>query len=185
MKKNRLLTILMPLVFILLLLVIYQYGYLTVEEDLAIARESASLKTKTLEKYIQLIAEKPDLEKTIEALKETKKAEDAKLIEGQTLSLVAATMQDMVKGIITSRGGTISSERVGKPEDLGNFKIISVSLDVVVPDTRVLSEIIYSIETRTPYLVVKELDARVRNYRDPRELIVKLDVIALTDVKKG
>jgi len=52
-----------------------------------------------------------------------------------------------------------------------------------VPDTRVLGDIIFSIETRTPYLVVKEIDTRVRNYRDPRELIVKLDVIALTGVK--
>lgn len=185
MNKNRTLTILMPLAFLLLSLVIYQYGYLTVEEDLTIARETASIKTKTLEKYMQLIAEKPELEKALTSLKESKKLEEAKLIEGQTLSLAAATMQDMVKGIITSRGGTISSERVGKTEDLGNFKVISVSLDVVVPDTRVLSEIVYSIETRTPYLVIKEIDSRVRNYREPRELIVKLDVIALTDVKKG
>lgn len=185
MKKSRLLTISAPLVFILLSLVIYQYGYLSVEEELLVARESAAIKTKTLEKYIQLIAEKPELEKSIALLKETKKAEDAKFIEGQTLSLAAATLQDTVKGIITSRGGTISSERVGKTEDLGSFKVISVSMDVVVPDTRVLGEVIYSIETRTPYLVVKEIDSRVRNYREPRELIVKLDVIALTGVKKN
>jgi hypothetical protein len=86
----------------------------------------------------------------------------------------------MVKSSITGRGGTISSERVGKQEDLGKFKVISVSVDSVIPDSRALSEIIYSIETRTPYLVIKELDARIRNYRDPRDLMVKLDVKALT-----
>ncbi len=183
MKKSRLLAIAIPLIFILLSLVIYQYGYLSVEDELSTTRESAAIKTKTLEKYIQLISEKPELEKTITALKETKKAEEAKLIEGQTLSLAAATLQDTVKGIITSRGGTISSERVGKTEDLGNFKVITISIDAVIPDTRVMGEIIYSIETRTPYLVVKEIDARIRNHREPRELIVKLDVIALTGVK--
>lgn len=183
MRKHRLLIIFIPLLAILSALVIYEYGYLSVQDELAIATESAAVKTKTLERYLQLIAEKPELEKLLVSLKEQRKAEDAKLIEGQTLSLAAATLQDTVKGIITSRGGTISSERVGKPEDLGGFKAISVSIDAVIPDTRMLGDIIYSIETRTPYLVVKEVDTRVRNYREPRELIVKLDVIALTAVK--
>ena len=53
----------------------------------------------------------------------------------------------------------------------------------MIPDSRILSEVLYSIETRTPFLVVKELDARVKNYRDPRELMVKLDVSALTGGK--
>ncbi|MBS4060995.1 MAG: hypothetical protein KG029_11405, partial [Bacteroidetes bacterium] len=128
MKKNRLLLFSIPLIVILLTLVIYQYGYLQVKEELSFAKESTAVKTRTLEKYIQLISEKPEVERSLALLKETRKAEDAKLIEGQTLSLAAATLQDTVKGIITSRGGTISSERVGKTEDLGAFRIISVSV---------------------------------------------------------
>jgi len=88
-----------------------------------------------------------------------------------------------VKGIVVGRGGTISSERVGKPEDLGNFRIVNVSIDTLIPDTRALADILYSIETRTPYLIVKELDARVRNYQTPKELTVKLDVSAMATVK--
>lgn len=183
MRKHKLLIVFIPLLIILSALVIYEYAYLSVQEELSAATESTALKTKTLEKYIQLIAEKPELEKLLASLKEQRKVEETKLVEGQTLSLAAAALQDTVKGIVTSRGGTISSERVGKPEDLGGFKVISVSIDAVVPDTRVLKDIIYSIETRTPYLAIKEVDARVRNYREPRELIVKLDVIALTAVK--
>lgn len=183
MRTHKLLVFFIPLLIILSVFVIYEYAYLSVQEELAVATESTAIKTKTLERYIQLIAEKPELEKLLASLKEQRKAEEAKLVEGQTFSLAAAALQDTVKGIITSGGGTISSERVGKPEDLGGFKVISISIDTVVPDTRVLKDIIYSIETRTPYLAIKEVDARVRNYRDPRELIVKLDVIALTAVK--
>lgn len=183
MRKHKLLIVFIPLLIILSAIVIYEYAYLSVQEELTAATESTALKTKTLEKYIQLIAEKPELEKLLASLREQRKVEETKLVEGQTLSLAAAALQDTVKGIVTSRGGTISSERVGKPEDLGGFKIISVSIDAVVPDTRVLKDIIYSIETRTPYLAIKEVDTRVRNYREPRELIVKLDVIALTAVK--
>ena len=49
---------------------------------------------------------------------ERRKTETAKLIEGETFSLAAASLQEMVKGIITSRGGVISSERMGKEEDM-------------------------------------------------------------------
>jgi len=168
---------------ILLGLLIYQYGYLRIQSSISSIKDEQAIKTKTLEKYIALIAEKPELEKKLVSLKETKKADASKLIEGQTPSLAAATLQDMVKGFITGRGGTISSERVGKPEDLGKFKVINVSIDAVAPDSRALSDVLYSIETRTPYLIVKELDARVRDYRRPRELMIKLDVSAITGTR--
>jgi hypothetical protein len=182
-KKSKTLIVSIPLVIILMGLFAYQYGYLRIQSELATIREEQAMKTKILEKYITLISEKPSLEKKLAALKETRKADDSKLIVDQTPSLAAAQLQEIVKSSITGRGGTISSERVGKPEDFGKFKVINVSVDAVVPDSRVLSEILYSIETRTPFLVMKELDARVKNYRDPRELMVKLEVSALTGGK--
>ena len=183
MKKSKTLIVSIPLAIILMGLLTYQYGYLRIQSELSTLREEQAIKTKTLEKYINLISEKPVLEKKLAALKEARKADNSKLIEEQTPSLAAAQLQEIVKSSITGRGGTISSERVGKPEDFEKFKVISVSVDAVIPDSRVLSEILYSIETRTPYLVIKELDTRVKNYRDPRELMVKLDVTALTSGK--
>ena len=183
MKKSKTLIVSIPFAIILMGLLTYQYGYLRIQSELATIREEQAIKTKTLEKYINLISEKPVLEKKLAALKEARKADDSKLIEEQTPSLAAAQLQEIVKSSITGRGGTISSERVGKPEDFEKFKVISVSVDAVIPDSRVLSEILYSIETRTPYLVIKELDTRVKNYRDPRELMVKLDATALTSGK--
>lgn len=183
MKKNNKLIIAVPLIAILLGLVLYQYGFLRVRTEVASLKETQDIKTKTLGKHIALISEKPQLEKKLTALKEQRKADDSKLIEAQTPSLGAATLQETVKGIVTGRGGTISSERVGKPEGLGKFKIITISIDAVLPDTRALADILYAIETRTPYLTVKELDTRVRNFTEQRELIVKLDVSAITTGK--
>jgi hypothetical protein len=180
MIKNKTFIITMPLMAILLGLVMYQFIYLRIRTDVAFIKEGQSIKTKTLEKCITLISEKPQLEKKLVSLKETRKADDSKLIEGQTPSLAAATLQDIVKNTVTGSGGTISSERVGKPENLGKFNVISVSIDTVLPDSRALSDILYSLETRTPYLIVKEIDIRIRNYRNPRELMVKLDVSAIT-----
>ncbi len=183
MKQNRTLALSIPLMIVLLGLLFYQYVYVNIQTKVASIRESQAIKTKTLGKYISLIAEKPKLEKELAALKEERKSEDLKLIEGQTLTLAGASLQDAVKDIVSLNGGTISSERISKTEDMGRFKVISVSLDTMVPDTRVLRDILYSLETRTPYLIIKEIDIRVRNYRNPREEGVKLDVAALAASK--
>ncbi|MCG2722165.1 MAG: type II secretion system protein GspM [Thermodesulfovibrionales bacterium] len=180
MKKSRTLILTVPLMIILFGFLLYEYVYVRIQEDVALIKEGEEIKTKTLEKYVALIAEKPELEKQLDALKEERKAEETKLVEGQTLSLVAASLQEMVKDTITRSGATITSERVQKPEDLDAFKVIGVSIDTVVPDTRSLSDILYAIETRTPYLTIKDLDIRIRNYRDPREQVVKIEVNALT-----
>ncbi|MBI5638930.1 MAG: hypothetical protein HZA17_00755 [Nitrospirae bacterium] len=183
MKKSRTLVIAVPLMIILSGLVIYQYGVIRVRTGLSSVREEQDVKMRLLTKYISLISEKPFLEKKLADMKEERKADGSKLIEGQTPSLAAATLQETIKGIVTGRGGTISSERVGKPEERGKFTVISVSIDAVLPDTGALSDILYSIETRTPYLVVKELDARIRNLKDPKDLVVKLDITAMTGAK--
>jgi Type II secretion system (T2SS), protein M subtype b len=181
--KNRTLLVAIPLIVLLAGLLIYQYVYLGIRTDIASMQEREEMKTKTLAKYISLIAEKPVLEKKLASLKEERKAEASNLIEGQTLSLAAASLQETVKDIVTRSGGTISSERVVKPEDLEGFKVITVSMDTILPDTRALRDILYAIETRTPYLVIKDVDIRIRNYKDPREQVVKLDVSALASSK--
>ena len=182
-RKSKLLAIAIPVVIILAGLVAYQYGYQGVKHEMISMKEMQASKTKMLEKYMSLIAEKPDLEKKLDALKEGRKADNSKIIEAQTLSISAATLQETVKGIITGRGGSITSERVEKPDALGNFRVINVSIDAILPDTRALSDVLYGVETRTPYLIIKEVDIRVRNFRDPRELMVKLRISALTGGK--
>jgi hypothetical protein len=207
MKKNRILVIAIPVLIILLGLIIYQYGYLSIQESLLAVTEEQNIKAKTLQKYLAVIAEGPELQSKFSALKDQRKTDAVKMIQGDTFSLAAASLQEIVKGIITGRNGVISSERVGKEEDLVSvpagqpkeelkgqkgtsskkekpgekkrFKVINVSFDFTAPDPGALRDILFFIETKTPYLVVKELDCRVRNFQQPRELMVRLDVTAL------
>lgn len=172
-----------PLMVVLLGIFLYRYGYVRVRAELKTIKEDQAISMKTLEKYITLISEKPELEKRLISLTEKRKTDSAKLIEGLTPSLVAAALQDTVNGIVKGRGGTIASERVSKPEDLGKFKVITVSMDVTLQDVSALSDVLNSIETHTPSLVVKELDVRIRDFRNPKELMVKLDVSAITGGK--
>jgi|WetSurMetagenome_2_1015567.scaffolds.fasta_scaffold161515_2 hypothetical protein len=179
-RNSRILTFAVPVMVVLGVAAVYEYGYLRVQEEVSTTLDAEGVKSKTLEKYVTLIAHKPDFEKQLVLLKDQRNIEDRKLIEGQTPSLAAATLQNTVKSLITGKSGTISSERVEKPEVVGKFNLVSVSIDAVLPDAKALSDVLYAIETQTPYLVVKELDARIRNFNDPRELTVRLKVAALT-----
>ena len=182
-RNSRILKIAIPVMIVLAGAAIYEYGYLGVQDEVSAIREAEAVKSRTLEKYVSLIAQRPEFEKKLAQLKEQRKAEDSKIIDAQTPSLAAATLQNAVKALITGKSGTISSERVEKPETLGKFRLISVSIDAVLPDVKSLVDVLYAIETQTPYFAVKEIDARIRNINDPRELTVRLRVSALTSGK--
>lgn len=178
-RKSKLLILSIPMIIIMAGYMIYEYGISNVYQRAAEIKEQHSLKMKTLEKYSALIAQKAALEKQIVELRQARKNEESNMIPAQTIAIASANLQNSVKGIITGRGGVINSERVEKTEEEGKFKIVSVSVDAIFPDIRALSDTLVTIETQTPYLVVREVDVRVRNYTDPKDLIVKLKVAAL------
>ncbi len=178
-KRSNLVSVAIPLVVILAGLVLYLNVYVRVQSDLKTVRDERALKMKILKKHVALIAAQPELEKKLMQFYEQRKAADSKILTGNTPALAGASLQETVKSIITGCGGTISSERIEKPEDAGNFKVITTSFDCLLPDIRSLNDILFSLETRTPYLAVREVDARIRDFRDPRELVVKLTISAL------
>lgn len=186
-QKSRNLIIAIPVMVILISLVIYQYGYMRISTGLAEISEERDLKLDLLNKYTSLISERPQIEKELALMREERQADNAKLIEASSLSIASATLQKVVKEIILGSGGTIKSQRINKMEDFGPFKVITVSIDTEIPDAGVLGDILYSIETSTPYIVVKELDVRVRKARRRRgkqteqdKLTIKLDLSALS-----
>ena len=178
-RKSKLLIVSIPAIVIMAVLVLYQYGISDIYRKADDLREQYDIKMKIRERYAGLIARKPQLENRIAELRQAKKNEENKMIMSPTAAIGSATLPNSVKGIITGRGGVINSERVEKTEERGKFRIISVTVDAVFPDIRVLSDTLLAVETQTPYLVVKEVDVRVRNYTDPKELLVKLKVAAL------
>jgi len=178
-KSNKILFWLVPLMLALIGLAFYDYVYLAVQAERQSLGELKDSKRTTLEKYVNAIAQKGALENEINSLKESRKAEETKMVEGPTPSVAAANLQNMIKGMVTGRGGTITSERVEKPEDLNRFKVITVTVDAVLPETRALHEILSAFEASQVTLAMRELDVRVRNLREPRELMVKFRVSAM------
>jgi hypothetical protein len=178
-KNSKLLYWLLPFVAVLFAFAFYDYVYLAIQAEGQSLEELKELKQRTLEKYVNTISRKGALENAIAALKESRKNEELKMMEGQTPSVAAANLQNVIKGIIAGKGGTISSERVEKSEDFRRLKVITVTVDTVLPETRALHDILYLFETHPVTLVMRELDVRVRNMREPRELMVKFRVSAM------
>ncbi len=115
--------------------------------------------------------------------KDARRAADAKLVDGQTASVAAANLQNSLKGMVTGQRGTISSLRSEKPEERGRFTGVSVTMDAVLPDIRSVIDTLYSIETQNPSMIINEIDMRTKDYREPRELLVRLKVSGLTASK--
>ena len=178
-RRSSLVRVAIPLIAVLISLILYQNVYVRVQSDLKTMREERELKMKMLTKHVALIARQPELEKKLTQLGEQRKSAGPKILTGNTPALAGAALQEMVKSIITGHGGTISSERIEKPEDAGSFKVITTSFDCLLPDIRNLNDILFSLETRTPYLAVREVDTKTRDFRSPRELMVKLEISAL------
>jgi hypothetical protein len=181
--RSKLSLLLLPLVAVLIGLVIYNNGVLAVYDKVSSMRETEAEKIRTLDKYDRFIARKSELQARLAASKEARRAADTKLIDGQTATVAAANLQNTIKTILTSRGGSVSITRIEKPAEAGVFTLVSMSIDGMLPDTRALVDTLYAIETQTPYLLVTELDARTRDYREPREFIVRLKVTGLTGSK--
>ena len=104
-KKSRLVIVAIPVIIILAAVTAYQYGYQGIKQDRAAVKAMQKTNETMLKKYMSLIAEKPELEKVLAGLKEKRTADDTKIIEAQTLSIAAASLQETVKTMVTGRGG--------------------------------------------------------------------------------
>ncbi len=180
MKRNRLLPFLLPLLILAGVALVYQYGYLQMNEEVASLKQEQDLRQRHLTKQVRMLSEKSSLEAGRAALTERRKAENVKIYEGQTPQIVAAAIQEAVKGIITEKGGTVSSGRQAGVETTGSFTTVTVAVDAILPDVTALSDLLYAVEHHTPALVVRDLDVRVRNLRVPKDLSVKITLAGLT-----
>jgi len=150
-NKSSILLVALPVMVVLLCVAVYEYGYLIVQAEINGLEDAVSTKAKTLAKYKSLIAQNPRIEENLIAMREMRKTAGTKTIEGQTPSIAAASLQDMVKGMVTARGGSIVNERAEKPEGSGEFITITVTIEAVLPDTKTLADTLYAIETQSPY----------------------------------
>jgi hypothetical protein len=148
----------------------------TLKESAVTRRDMAEKRLRSSRKTVN---RKEALEKALRQTASVRADNETKLIKGKTAPLAAASLQESVKSIILQTGGRISSERVAPTRALEPFQVITVSFDFILPNVGALRDILYAVESRTPFLTVPELTAQVRNVRNPGELTVKMNISAL------
>jgi hypothetical protein len=179
-RENKRLLLGTAVIIVLAIVTGYQYGYGTYRSRIASLKETREMSLKTLSKYRKVLSEKKSIQRELNQLRRALKDEELKLLRGETPALASASLQSIVKQIISSEGATIRSERVERTEEIDGFREVSVSIDLSVDSIATLSNIIYNIESRTPYMVIKEMSIRVRNYRRPGVLTVRLRISGLS-----
>jgi hypothetical protein len=180
-KRNKCFILAVPALAVLLVYAVYMHGVARAKAQIASISELECTSMANLQKCLGLVAERPDLENKLASLRESRKAEDTKLIDGSSPALAAANLQNIVKGKIVACGGTVSSERVEKPEDTktGKLKLITISLDATVPDVGALNSMLYALETSTPCISIRDMECRIIDWKEPKKLSVRLKISAL------
>ncbi|MEE9139273.1 MAG: type II secretion system protein GspM [Alphaproteobacteria bacterium] len=134
-----------------------------------------------LARQLRIAAERGALESRLDELRGTRAA-SGRFLEGGSIELVAAQVQNTVKTLIDSNGATFKSTQALPPEGADGFRKVTVRVNMTA-DTQALQTIFYAVETAERYLFMDNVDIRSRRPRARRnqpatqsDLQVRFDV---------
>jgi hypothetical protein len=138
--------------------------------------ENVSAKEMTYKKYLAFIAQKKEVERELAVLKGKEKDFEARLLKGDTPSLSASDLQNILSQASIQVKTLIRSTKVLEPETLeGGFLAIPIQVNLVSDVTRV-RKFIAMIEEHFKYLIIPNLRISVINKADPKEVNVTMVV---------
>jgi general secretion pathway protein M len=106
--------------------------------------------------YRAEIAMRPELETALKDLRQRAAATPG-LITSDSVALAQAQLQDEVKSIVTDNQGEVRTAQIVPSTTVDGFQVIAIQYDLGVPMAK-LRDLIYAIETRSPYLFVDDAD---------------------------
>jgi general secretion pathway protein M len=112
----------------------------------------------TLEHYQALGRDIPELKKQLDAL-HRRGATGAGYLDGQNETLVAAALQERLKGAVTQTGGRLNSTQVLASSEKGQTRRVTVRGQMQM-SIGTLQRVLYTLESGSPYLFVDNLDVR-------------------------
>ena len=116
--------------------------------------------------YEATISSQPELEAQLESIRQ-QSASLAGLINATTAALAAASMQNDVRSIASQIGGEVRSTQNLPPSALDSFEKIEIACEVTLPRNR-LKDLLYQIESHTPYLFLDRINVEVPQNLLPR-----------------
>ncbi len=145
------------------------WAYASAGEELEAARDEIA-------RYQRLLNELPSLQSAATRLERTRPLAPY-LLEGQNRALAAAGLQRGLQDAAAKHGATVLSLRVRNPIADGPLERISVEARLRAGASE-LRDLLYFIETSTPYLFVSDLSINVRHSR--RRIKAKSDLMEVS-----
>lgn len=149
------------------------------------ADEETALKERQLAKFQQVVKKRDNLQTRLISLNRTLERMESELLNGETPSLAAVDVQNILNDIAERSGVGIKTVRVLKPEKLDNENYLVVPVQFTIScSIRQIKEIFYRIETFPKYLTVKKGKISVEKRANPGQVQLALTVTGLMKVKQ-
>jgi general secretion pathway protein M len=129
--------------------VILRYRALAETRDAALLQE---------QKYMELIARRPEIEAQIAAL-DSRDSDTAVLFAGATASIAGANLASRMREIVEAAGGEVRSSRTRQPSEELDLTRIEVSMLAQLPFSA-LTEVLGEMELGKPYIFLDDVSIR-------------------------
>jgi hypothetical protein len=145
---------------VVLVIFIAKYGMVTpyIERRAWVTQQLES-QPQLLAKNIRYLGRKEGMLAELEAAREQIKAEEPKLLTGDTASVSASDLQETVQGMAAREGTQVITTRVLNPEPAGSFSKIAIQLEIG-GQIQQLASLIRGIESSPKLLVIDEINVR-------------------------
>src|SRR5688572_25044889 len=117
------------------------------------------IQPQLLEKNLRYIGQKEQLNAALEAARNDIKARESKLLTGDTASVNASDLQEIVQALAVKEGTQVITTRVLNPEPTGAFSKIAIQMEVSGQVEQVAT-LVRGIETSPKLLVIDEINVR-------------------------
>lgn len=132
-------------------------------------REEIPIRTRQLQKYRQFVAGKGQAQQHLRRIQEASRIGQAQVLPGDTASLAAANLQEILKTLAAKHQINIKSEKVLDTKSLDFFDEIFVQIEFTTMISN-LASFLYDIETYPKVLMVPDCSVSVNTYRGPRDV---------------
>ncbi len=129
--------------------------------------DEIAMKKNHVEKYIKVVAQKKRAEKEKEYFKRLFKQTESRLLTGETRSLAAVEIQNILNKIAGAGNVKFMTMRVMKPMEGENAGYVRLPVQFSMnSDINQLKKIIYQIEASAKLLIITGLDSKMTRSRD-------------------
>lgn len=122
-------------------------------------KNQLEIQPQRLEKNLRYVSQKAEIEAGVERARAEIKGLDSVLLSGDTPSVSASSLQEVVQSLAAKEGTQVITTRVLNPETTGQFTKIPIQLEISAQIDQ-LANLVKGIESADKLLVINELTVR-------------------------